>query len=387
MSRVAAAEELGATSGSGLEKEVNGSVVMADVSKLIQKIHSGPRSKKFEAGLPVIQRNPKKNEDDDYYHDTQFPSVILERLASNLYRIVSEGTLQGTTIRFDDDYYEVDDDNEAVFERPVTLIDHIAGNQQALAEVSKLIIGQPGHGAVAGSSGEIVLETFGIMTCVGWLLYNDQAAYMEHIVVAGLESNPVDTGALASASTASKNAFVANAGSEPTNLLIQLNVGYYPNGAPEWINSLIPDGITSNIVMGGGGMIHTIGISHGDRLVWRASPIIVKPRESKSDGDGDAQASSSTTPTTGYHDEQGDYVFGNGLQNYHERWIREAFSDYTGNMSSLYKLSEMLMTDFEDVDHSMQAIYRHYLNAIQEALSEFDGGAYYASEIGDFLTD
>ena len=83
-------------------------------------------------------------------------------------------------------------------------------------------IGEKGKG-VSGVAEPTTLRTTGLVTCVGWLLYNQTAAYLTHIVVTSPKTVLAD-GIQAQVDLLCGQ-FEKESGSSPTKLIIKVDPG------------------------------------------------------------------------------------------------------------------------------------------------------------------
>lgn len=264
----------------GLEHEAD--VMGGKAVQTVQLVGQGnvgmldlPPSIQLPDPASVIQRNAIKDDEGEDYHDSNYPAVRLRLQGESYprkYSILNEGVYQGTIIVDDDgDYFYPDGDGNADYEKPFNLQVILAGAEEAV--INEINIGQPGSGVLAGRVGNVTLRTAGLNSCVAWVLYNEQAAYMEHILVG--DPKKVRMAGIQARINQVAAAFQANVGAAATNLHIHLDASHpaYSNSWPLWIGKLIPDGVNAETSMGAGSYAHTVPVSDNDRVLWRSDAI------------------------------------------------------------------------------------------------------------------
>jgi len=256
-------------------KQLHANQEMADISQ------QGD-SAKGKSAL-VIQRNPIKDQEGDNYHDSNFPEVRMTRLEGDYpykYSILNAGQYQGAIfVDEDGDYYYLDEDGESDYERPFNLQDVVLADPNAIANIDQIQIGQPGYGVVAGQGSTVTLRTSGLNSCIAWLLYNQNAAYMEHILVG--DPRKVKSGGISAQIAQIQAQFAQRAGGPATDLHLHVDESHpaYTNTWPIWFKELIPSGLTVHSSMGAGNYSHVVPVSQIPRTVWRCAKISLQYEE------------------------------------------------------------------------------------------------------------
>jgi hypothetical protein len=231
---------------------------------------------------PTIQRKPVQVRDNVYRDDT-YKDVSLIKIHSALpvYEITNEGIYKGTILYYDSDedkYFETkppDYDEGEVF-----TISQVSSQSPEAKVLTEYDIGEEGMG-VGFVEAKTRLKVSGLITCVGWLLHNEHAAYMAHIIVEDpdkVEANG-DIGRQVSSLC---ETFTQKIGSAPTDLVIQLSA--HPaynrserNWKRDWMLELVPPALSGKCDWrrGESELIHFVRPSHGTRQEWKGAPIKV----------------------------------------------------------------------------------------------------------------
>jgi hypothetical protein len=221
---------------------------------------------------PVLQRQPELIKDETY-RDPRHPSLLLTKLPESRYRIVSTGVV----VRYDseqDKYFRIDGD-QAEFE--------LASASEVKGDVGATEFGGIGERGVGVTSVEAptTLTTTGMISCVGWLLYNDQAAYLTHIVVLKPQHVKAD-GTIAAQVSAVSALFETVTGSKPKHVVIRVDKEQPAYAAKAdtawqsaWMRELVPAGVKASWDPLGGDLGHIVLPSPGGRKVWEGPPIKV----------------------------------------------------------------------------------------------------------------
>lgn len=134
---------------------------------------------------------------------------------------------------------------------------------------------------VANVAEETRLYTSGLNTCVGWLLYNNFAAYLTHIVVLD-PAHIVADGSLAAQVATRVAEFTAGAGAAPTHVHIRVDSGQ-PAYAGEryaalqagWMAELLPAGCAHQWSSAEGVFEHRVPAHEGARGEWNGAAMTV----------------------------------------------------------------------------------------------------------------
>jgi hypothetical protein len=233
----------------------------------------------------TVQRKPIKVEN-NIYTDDKYPDVRLEKLkAHSCYMILNEGQYKGQVIYFDMDdneYLTTEDDKEYGLVQTTEKfnIGGVSANPdvkpQALAQYDQ--IGAAGKG-VGYVESDTALRTYGLNTCVGWLLYNDKAAYLMHILVEDPRKVLAD-GSIKAQVEKLYQTFLLEIGTAPTNLVIQVDQGQpkyeekYQVWKLGWMQELVP---ASCAVVewnrGAASLGWVVRASKGNRKEWNGEAI------------------------------------------------------------------------------------------------------------------
>jgi hypothetical protein len=165
------------------------------------------------------------------YKDDVYPGVILEliSLVDSLYKITNEGQYNGKVVYYDSEdnsYFETYYDEEQSHHFHNGNVFDISQVSPGLVVKAKALtvynnIGEKGKG-VGFVEADTTLRTTGLVTCVGWLLYNDKAAYLTHIVVM-IPGKVLADGSIAKQITELCKTFSDTVGSLPTHLVIKVD--------------------------------------------------------------------------------------------------------------------------------------------------------------------
>ena len=237
------------------------------------------------ARTEVIQRRPVKGSDDKW-SDHKYTDVALEKLETyGHFRITSNSKV----VYYDADdghYYELGGDNEPDYKRPYDL--RALSSAVVEPETKYVGIGAKGKG-VGRVSKATTLNTFGLISCVGWLLYNRTAAYLTHIVV--LEPhNVLANGGIQEQVNALSALFEEKTGTKPTNVYIKVDKNqeaYKPGGVWQsaWMEELVPTSCTATWERGTAQIDHVVQPSSGSRIEWDGPEIQVFTGEEDESGD------------------------------------------------------------------------------------------------------
>jgi hypothetical protein len=235
-----------------------------------------------------LQRKPVKK-GEDVFTDDKYPDVSLKEIRKyTVYSIESE-KLTGTVI-----YYEADEDKyfhvtgndknsyDADYDQEFDISSASGSAPIATGPITKFDgIGQQGKG-VSGVADPTTLRTTGLITCVGWLLYNQTAAYLTHIVVTSPKSVLVD--GIQEQADALCGQFEQESGGSPSKLIIKVDPGnpsYSGVNVPgigdlAWMKALKPANCPAFEVQFGGELAHTVDASKGaTRKDWDGAAIKV----------------------------------------------------------------------------------------------------------------
>lgn len=137
-----------------------------------------------------------------------------------------------------------------------------------------------------------------------------------------------------------------------------------------------------------------LGMSEKNEEKKRESSSSSRPRkekdESSSSGSrkrkGEGSSSSHAREDLETVSTSGNYVFEDGFQNRSEKWIAEAYNEFT-TFTQRAELAYMLIGDYDAVDTHMQKIYKIYLKKIYDQLtSNEDTASAYEAEIRDIVS-
>jgi|GEM_PF-7066419 len=222
---------------------------------------------------PIIQRFPAQISG-NFYKDNEYPKVRFEKLAeggmirSNTYQLLN-GPKKNTVIRYTDlNYYQTDEEGWEDTDRRVAMANYVATTQELMAGVTSLNIGSPGTGITAGYESDVTLQTTGILTCVGWLIYNQSEAYMEHIVVGSGKINNIED--IRNATLNIINRFTLQTEDGEYNLAICCNTHYSTYKNYELMGALNPTNVAVNYE-DGGSMTHVVKRSGRPRRIWECN--------------------------------------------------------------------------------------------------------------------
>lgn len=234
----------------------------------------------------VVQRKPVEVEKGVIYTDDTYSDVRLEKVDSNAYKILNEGNYKDITIYYDRDqgkYYVAEDlgkfgygQTEEVFDLGVVSSINIV-ETKVLTKYDKIGVEGKGIGYVEEDT---LLETSGILTCVGWLLYNDDAAYMTHIVVLKPDKVVAD-GSINEQVGKLYDLFNIMIGSKPTHLVIHVDEeqSMYDEKYGIWKSSWMQELVLSSCNTSwqkGSDLRYIIHPSKGKRKEWNGPAIKVK---------------------------------------------------------------------------------------------------------------
>lgn len=236
----------------------------------------------------TLQRYPKQDaKDPKLYHDHNFTDVDLQELEGDCnwdyYRILNDGPHKGTIIYFDTDKQaylttKQDDSVRGGIMHTETVFDlSVLSSLTPAAPAAYRGIGEQGQG-VGYVERDTTLHTSGLISCVGWLLYNDNAAYLTHIYVK--DPAIVRGGGLAEQVKRLCAAFYHHTGTQPTGVVIQVDAeqpGYRDDAhvwMSKWMLELVPTSCTAQWRRGTGELTHTVKAStQQKRVEWKGDPI------------------------------------------------------------------------------------------------------------------
>ena len=232
----------------------------------------------------VLQRYPVKSEG-ELYKDSVFTDVVMERIGDHVFRIQSNSKL----VFYEADthsYYELKGEDEPDYEKPYAL-----GGVSAVAVAPPTLygdIGAQGKG-VGFVTQDTTLSTSGLLTCVGWLLYNDNAAYLTHIVVEQPE-HVLENGGIQEQANALAELFEQKVGSKPTKVHIQVDGEQqaYENEhiwRAGWMLELVPQGCMATWQRGAADFSYSVSAKAGTRVEWSGPAIQVYTGEEDDRGD------------------------------------------------------------------------------------------------------
>ena len=226
---------------------------------------------------PIAYRGPIGTHEDSEYKGVKM--LALGEPHKKAYKIVSEGALKGAYVYHDGmDYYTYNTETqEADWENILSIQIHVAENAEAMEEITDLRVGAPGTGCRAGKK-DILLHLDGMNQCMGWVLYNKNAAYMEHIFMKAKKLTLVDIGAVQTQIGAVVRLFCEQTGTEPTNL----DLAYVPYfhqvpGDKELLKTIFATaGIVPNLIPSKSGTFqHTVGAGEDSAQIWNCEAINV----------------------------------------------------------------------------------------------------------------
>ncbi|HKQ76230.1 MAG TPA: hypothetical protein VJ810_21225 [Blastocatellia bacterium] len=228
---------------------------------------------------------------DTTYKDDEYEDVILVKIATSIYKITNEGEYKDKVVCYmieDGAYYETSynkekdrySSNDIEFD-----IGQVSSLQsvKAKAPTSYNNIGENGKG-VGFVETETTLRTTGLNTCVGWLLYNDNAAYLAHIVV-DYPARVIADGSIATQVQELYNKFSDIVDSPPTHVRIQVDEGQPAYNEKTqvwmsgWMKELVPASCKVEWIRGEGVLSYVVPARQGDKKEWDGAPIKLKYSE------------------------------------------------------------------------------------------------------------
>jgi hypothetical protein len=236
----------------------------------------------------TLQRKPVPK--DGSYVDDTYVDVMFEALKDrSTYRVTSSKG-QGTVLYYEAErgvYTTTEDLGKFGYSTTGEVFD-IASLSSGGAVVTKpklrFDVGADGKG-VANVEAKTTLSTSGLLSCVGWLLHNDRAAYLTHIVVLEPTKVPAD-GRIRAQVEALHTQFVEVAGGKPTRVVVMVDKGNpaYAKGGVQalaWSDELVPSGLTSATDwLFGADLEHVVepvgSADAGPRKEWDGKPINVE---------------------------------------------------------------------------------------------------------------
>lgn len=259
-------------------------------------LDSGPSIARLASA--TVRRFPEKRvgaDADADYTDHSFPDLRLKRVKEDddVYEIRNPGLYFGRRIVWMEncDYYPSDEKGSSVDGAPkIDLAQVIAGvaDPAAAALVGRVIhtdypsVGETGTG-LANVTQRSRLHTFGLISCVAWVLYNARAAYMTHIVVG--DPLKVSDAGIADQVNVLVKLFTKKAGSAPTHVKIVVNAAHLvyrkaetpaqDSEPPPWMGLLVPPDIKPELIRGQSTFEHEVvpGPGPGVPTHWEGPPI------------------------------------------------------------------------------------------------------------------
>jgi len=228
---------------------------------------------------------------DTTYKDDEYEDVILVKIATSIYKIANEGEYKDKIVCYtieDEAYYETSYNKEKdryYSNNNEFDIGQVSSLQsvKAKAPTSYNNIGENGKG-VGFVETETTLRTTGLNTCVGWLLYNGNAAYLTHIVV-DFPTRVIADGGIAKQVQGLYNAFSDTVGSLPTHVRIQVDKdqpAYFEKNQvwmSGWMEELAPSTCKVEWIRGEGVLSYVVPVRQGIRKDWDGAPIKLKYSE------------------------------------------------------------------------------------------------------------
>lgn len=222
------------------------------------------------------------------YTDTAFPHLRLARLfetghAESIQRfeVLNDGDLKRHVLRWTDELEYVLEVGAGEFS-PVDLIAmkraDVSGIEPQLRTEYKSI-GETGWG-VTNVESATRLHTSGLITCMAWVLSNDHAAYMTHIVITDPLAEKPD--GLAAQVESLADTFTEKSGARPTNLTLQAAQSGFESQyggkreLTDWMRALVPAGVLAPkfVVFGRAEAEHFVKPGGTGRAAhWRGKPI------------------------------------------------------------------------------------------------------------------
>jgi len=222
---------------------------------------------------------------DDVYQDVNLE--LIGGLGRSIYKITNEGQYKGKVVHYDLEdkvYYETyyDEEKSLHFHNGIVFdISRVSSGIAVKAEPLTVYdnIGENGKG-VGFVKDDTTLRTSGLNTCVGWLLYNDKAAYLTHIVVL-TPKTVLANGSIANQVAKLCKLFSEAVGSLPTHLVIKVDedqpaykTSLWKSG---WMKELVPSTCEVEVEWrrGAGNLEHVVYASKGTSKDWDGFAINV----------------------------------------------------------------------------------------------------------------
>lgn len=249
-----------------------------------------------------MQRKPEPDPDNPgFERDGEYTGVKMLRLGTKpVYKILNEGPHYGKKLYYDaadNIYYLADRVTNLSEEAEAALAPDAQGQLYFMGEQPFDIATvsaerRPKSEYKAGAEGIGVgyptertrLRTHGLVSCVGWLLFNEQGAYLTHIVV----SHPAKVlpDGIQPQVRALYDTFAQNVG-EPTDLWIVIDKARedYPEDLrTSWLPLLVPAGadhLEIEYLRRPGEIEHQVpGVANpGQTVIWTGPPVIVRYRD------------------------------------------------------------------------------------------------------------
>lgn len=228
----------------------------------------------------MLQLKPVKVDNEGHYCDDEYTDVLFEEVSideyTKGYKIISD-KCKDTILIYDIDvpaYYTPN--YELRFE-----IQNASGISLGLK--SKYDAASIGRG-LAFVNEDTTLRISGLITCVGWVIYNDKAAYATHIVVGDPEN--VNGSNIKEQVENLKSVFESKTSTSPNRVLIYIvdaQPAYKEGKAWKsgWMKELIPSGCTPEWRRGGSSFDFTIAKADevSAPITWECDPIEIKYNE------------------------------------------------------------------------------------------------------------
>jgi hypothetical protein len=230
----------------------------------------------------MIQLKPEKTDDEGHYRDNKYTDVLFERVKvdeyTTGYKIISD-KCKGMILIYDIDvpaYYTPDYKQRFEIENASSI------SLELESEYDAASIGR----GVAFVNQDTTLKISGLITCVGWVIYNDKAAYATHIVVGDPEK--VSDNNIKEQVEILKSVFEDKTKTSPNKVLIHI-VDACPAYAigkawkSKWMQELIPSGCTP--MWSRGMSSYNFFVPKDDEtslpITWTCDPITLKYNEDK----------------------------------------------------------------------------------------------------------
>jgi len=254
-----------------------------------------------------VRREPEKLErevDGAGHTDSEYPKIRLRKDGA-LYEVCNEGPAKGTVLWWDvdsakwlrthpprNDGPRAPDSSKPVNLSELKYVDAVDGVRVVVR--TEYDAGDIGRG-LAFVTAPTTLRTTGLITCIAWLLHNDDddAAYLTHIVL-GHPGGYVDVGVRERVQSIVAK-FTRMSGSPPTRLTMRAtDDSAYQKASWKtwpWMQALVPPGVAltgGEIAIGSSEFTHVVKPSRraGVRVNWRDDPITVQKKRRAESPDG-----------------------------------------------------------------------------------------------------